>query len=206
MLNYKGVEYPAGSNNVKWQSKKTNKKKNNPPCDIDNELGGLKLSSKNTNKFAEKKNLMPNDVKDNFDNAFEFQRQHSYNRKNKLLHTAKKELRQEDTSQLDNNIATMEQRLLCEAVSSDGAYLNVVPNVITTTGIGGAAILDKQALIDDKTKLVEKKSRNVMKKLQDIQKLKARQDQGELLQLNQLQKIANEPKLIEELRSLEKSA
>lgn len=49
------------------------------------------------------------------------------------------------------------------------------------------------------------RTRKVMKKLQGIQSLKLRQEQGEVLSLYQLQKIATERKLIEELKAIEKS-
>uniref|UniRef100_A0A1A9WG89 Eukaryotic translation initiation factor 2A n=1 Tax=Glossina brevipalpis TaxID=37001 RepID=A0A1A9WG89_9MUSC len=52
----------------------------------------------------------------------------------------------------------------------------------------------------------EKKIRNVAKKLSDIKKLKARQEQGEVLELNQLNKISMEAKFLEELRALKLSA
>lgn len=52
----------------------------------------------------------------------------------------------------------------------------------------------------------DKKIRNVAKKLSDIKKLKARQDQGEVLELNQLNKIAMESKFLEELKALKLSA
>ncbi|XP_023306373.2 eukaryotic translation initiation factor 2A [Lucilia cuprina] len=52
----------------------------------------------------------------------------------------------------------------------------------------------------------EKKIRNVAKKLSDIKKLKARQDQGEVLELNQLNKIEMESKFLEELKALKLSA
>lgn len=206
-INYKGAEYTPGSNNVKWQSKKINKKKN-PLCDIDVELVGLKLTSKSTSKISEKIASMPNDIKDNSHNFndVEFQQQQHQLRKNKSLHAVKIEQRQQDNSQFDNNVVTMEQNLLCQSIGNDGTYMNIVPHTMSTTKISGAAFFPTPALIDEKSKVMEKKCRNVMKKLQDIQKLKARQEQGEVLQLNQLQKIASEPKLMDELRSLEKSA
>lgn len=52
----------------------------------------------------------------------------------------------------------------------------------------------------------EKKIRNVAKKLSDIKKLKARQEQGEVLELNQLNKISMESKFLEELKALKLSA
>uniref|UniRef100_A0ABK9NC21 Eukaryotic translation initiation factor 2A n=2 Tax=Glossina morsitans morsitans TaxID=37546 RepID=A0ABK9NC21_GLOMM len=52
----------------------------------------------------------------------------------------------------------------------------------------------------------EKKIRNVAKKLSDIKKLKARQEQGEVLELNQLNKISMEAKFLEELKALKLSA
>lgn len=52
----------------------------------------------------------------------------------------------------------------------------------------------------------EKKIRNVAKKLSDIKKLKSRQDQGETLELNQLNKISMEAKFLEELKALKLSA
>ncbi|XP_053952891.1 eukaryotic translation initiation factor 2A [Anastrepha ludens] len=48
----------------------------------------------------------------------------------------------------------------------------------------------------------EKKIRHVAKKLSDIKKLKLRQEQGETLELNQLNKISMEAKFLEELRIL----
>ncbi|XP_037929290.1 eukaryotic translation initiation factor 2A-like, partial [Teleopsis dalmanni] len=52
----------------------------------------------------------------------------------------------------------------------------------------------------------DKKIRVVAKKLSDIKKLKARQEQGETLEINQLNKISMEGKLLEELKSLKLSA
>uniref|UniRef100_T1PCP2 Eukaryotic translation initiation factor 2A n=1 Tax=Musca domestica TaxID=7370 RepID=T1PCP2_MUSDO len=51
----------------------------------------------------------------------------------------------------------------------------------------------------------DKKIRNVAKKLSDIKKLKVRQEQGEVLELNQLNKIAMEAKFLEELKALKLS-
>ncbi|CAD7003374.1 unnamed protein product [Ceratitis capitata] len=48
----------------------------------------------------------------------------------------------------------------------------------------------------------EKKIRHVAKKLSDIKKLKLRQEQGETLELNQLNKISMEAKFLEELKFL----
>ncbi|XP_017476680.1 PREDICTED: eukaryotic translation initiation factor 2A [Rhagoletis zephyria] len=48
----------------------------------------------------------------------------------------------------------------------------------------------------------EKKIRHVAKKLSDIKKLKLRQEQGETLELNQLNKISMEAKFLEELKIL----
>lgn len=48
----------------------------------------------------------------------------------------------------------------------------------------------------------EKKIRHVAKKLSDIKKLKLRQEQGETLELNQLNKISMEAKFLEELKDL----
>ncbi|TMW46564.1 hypothetical protein DOY81_008364 [Sarcophaga bullata] len=52
----------------------------------------------------------------------------------------------------------------------------------------------------------EKKIRNVAKKLSDIKKLKARLEQGEALELNQINKISMESKFLEELKALKLSA
>ncbi|XP_075163748.1 eukaryotic translation initiation factor 2A [Haematobia irritans] len=51
----------------------------------------------------------------------------------------------------------------------------------------------------------DKKIRNVAKKLSDIKKLKVRQEQGEVLELNQLNKISMEAKFLEELKALKLS-
>uniref|UniRef100_A0A034WDL0 Eukaryotic translation initiation factor 2A n=1 Tax=Bactrocera dorsalis TaxID=27457 RepID=A0A034WDL0_BACDO len=52
----------------------------------------------------------------------------------------------------------------------------------------------------------EKKIRHVAKKLSDIKKLKLRQEQGETLELNQLNKISMEAKFLEELKILKLTA
>ncbi|XP_030385318.1 eukaryotic translation initiation factor 2A [Scaptodrosophila lebanonensis] len=52
----------------------------------------------------------------------------------------------------------------------------------------------------------DRKIRSVAKKLSDIKKLKARQNQGETLELNQLHKIEMEGRYLEELRALKLSA
>ncbi|XP_011192685.1 eukaryotic translation initiation factor 2A [Zeugodacus cucurbitae] len=51
----------------------------------------------------------------------------------------------------------------------------------------------------------EKKIRHVAKKLSDIKKLKLRQEQGETLELNQLNKISMEAKFLEELKILKQA-
>ncbi|XP_055911594.1 eukaryotic translation initiation factor 2A [Eupeodes corollae] len=60
---------------------------------------------------------------------------------------------------------------------------------------------DKRVINSEK----EKKVRHVAKKLADIKKLKMRQDQGNVLELNQLNKISMEAKFLEELKALKLS-
>lgn len=217
MICYKssgGESSGTGNNsNAKWHSKGGNKKNKADVNNIDTELNSLKITSKSTTKLPDKKSSFQNNANNGMGNSNESgghiprqQQQHQQHqlRKKKSTNANNKEQQrqQQKTREIlnDDSVAAVEQS------GNDGMMVldaNVDINTNVTDGPSSSSN-DAPPLIDEKAKIIEKKCRNVAKKLQDIQKLKARQQQGETLQLNQLQKIAAEPKLMEELRNLEK--
>lgn len=195
--NQVAFELAAGNSNTKWHSKGANKKNKADMNDIDTDLVGLKIASRSTTKLSDKKSLLNN--ANNY-----VQNQQNQLRKKKSTNVINKDQQQQRVPEGNVDNSAAEANFVSKASENDGMILDDNADVSAVSAIDGAGSSDISALIDDKAKILEKKCRNVAKKLQDIQKLKARQEQGEILQLNQLQKIAVEPKLMEELRNLEK--
>lgn len=205
VANHVASDLVTGNSHTKWHSKTANRKNKADTNEIESEIVGLKIASKSTTKLQDKRSVVNNANNDVYLNDFsQFPRQHQQNylRKKKSTNAINKDQQQQRAREGNDNNIAVEQNFVPKASGHDGMVLD--GNAETVPAIDGAGSSDTSVQIDDKAKILEKKCRNVAKKLQDIQKLKARQEQGEILQLNQLQKIAVEPKLMEELRNLEK--